>query len=119
MQTAVRDASKDVTMRINKQVMISPEFMELWNKIKQKTAYRISIDTKTLIENSVKALKEMPSIPKTRLVMQTADIHIENAGFSHTERETRTTDIENSYQELPDLITTISDLGFTFKNCAA
>ncbi len=105
----VRDASKDVTVRINKRVMISPEFMELWNKIKQKTAYRVSIDTNTLIENSIKALKEMPAIPKTRLVTQTADIHIENAGISHTEREMRTTDIENSYRELPDLITAISD----------
>ena len=105
----VRDASKDVVVRINKQVMISPEFLELWSKIKQKTAYRVSIDTDTLIENSVKALQEMPNVPKTRLISQTADIHIENAGISHTEREMRTTDIENSYQSLPDLITTISD----------
>lgn len=105
----VRDASKDVVVRINKQVMISPEFLELWSKIKQKTAYRVSIDTDTLIENAVKALKDMPAIPKTRLISQTADIHIENAGISHTEREMRTVDIENSYQILPDLITAISD----------
>lgn len=105
----VRDASQDVIVRINKQVMVSEEFMELWNKIKQKTAYRVSIDTEKLIDNSVKELKEMPVIPKTRLILQTADIHIENAGISHTEREMRTTDIENSYCELPDLITAISD----------
>ncbi len=105
----VRDASKDVVVCINKQVMISPEFLELWSKIKQKTAYRVSIDTDALIENAVKALKEMPAIPKTRLISQTADIHIENAGISHTEREMRTVDIENSYQSLPDLITAISD----------
>lgn len=105
----VRDASRDVVVRINKQVMISPEFLELWSKIKQKTAYRVSIDTDTLIENSVKALKDMPAIPKTRLVSQTADIHIENAGISHTEREMRTVDIADSYQSLPDLITAISD----------
>lgn len=105
----VRDASRDVVVRINKQVMISPEFLELWSKIKQKTAYRVSIDTDMLIENSVKALKDMPAIPKTRLVSQTADIHIENAGISHTEREMRTVDIADSYQSLPDLITAISD----------
>lgn len=105
----VRDASRDVVVRINKQVMISPEFLELWSKIKQKTAYRVSIDTDMLIENSVKALKDMPAIPKTRLVSQTADIHIENAGILHTEREMRTVDIADSYQSLPDLITAISD----------
>lgn len=106
---SIRDASRDVVVRINKQVMLSPEFMELWNKIKQKTAYRVHIDTDRLIENCVKAFEEMPKITKTRLVSQTADIHIEKAGIYHTEREMRTTDIENSYQALPDIITAISD----------
>lgn len=105
----VRDAAKEVAVRINKQIMVSEEFTELWNKIKQKTAYRVSIDTEALIKNSVKALKEMPVIPKARLVLQTADIHIEKSGISHTEREMRTTEFENPYQELPDLITAISD----------
>lgn len=105
----VNNASNEVFVRINKQVMVSPEFMELWNKIKQKTAYRVSIDTELLIRNSVKALQEMPAIPKTKLVLQTADIQIEKSGISHIERDMRTTDIENSYSTLPDLITYISD----------
>jgi len=105
----VRDASHDVVVRINKQVMVSPEFLELWEKIKQKTAYRVSIDTDKLVENCVKALRDMPPIPKTRLIEQTADIHIEKSGIYHTEREMRTTDISDSYRTLPDLITAISD----------
>ena len=105
----VRDASRDVVVRLNKQVMLSPEFLELWNKIKQKTAYRVSIDTEQLVENCVKAIREMPHIPKTRLVSQTADIHIEQAGISHIDREMRTMDIANDYQALPDIITAISD----------
>ena len=105
----VRDASRDVVVRLNKQVMLSPEFLELWNKIKQKTAYWVSIDTEQLVENCVKAIREMPHIPKTRLVSQTADIHIEQAGISHVEREMRTMDIANDYQALPDIITAISD----------
>lgn len=105
----IRDASRDVVVRLNKQVMLSPEFLELWNKIKQKTAYRVNIDTEQLVENCVKALREMPHIPKTRLVSQTADIHIEQAGISHIQREMRTMDIANDYQSLPDIITAISD----------
>ena len=34
-KSPVRDASRDVTVRLNKQVMLSPEFLELWEKIKQ------------------------------------------------------------------------------------
>ena len=105
----IRDASRDVVVHLNKQVMLSPEFLELWNKIKQKTAYRVSIDTEQLVENCVKALREMPHIPKTRLVSQTADLYIEQAGISHIQREMRTMDIANDYQTLPDLVTAISD----------
>lgn len=105
----IRDASRDVVVHLNKQVMLSTEFLELWNKIKQKTAYRVNIDTEQLVENCVKALREMSHIPKTRLVSQTADIHIEQAGISHIQREMRTMDIANDYQSLPDIITAISD----------
>ena len=105
----VRDASRDVVVRLNKQVMLSPEFLELWSKIKQKTAYRVSIDTEQLVKNCVKAFQEMPHIPKTRLVSQTADIHIQQSGISHMEREMRTMEIANDYQALPDIITAISD----------
>lgn len=105
----IRDASKDVLVRLNKQAFVSTEFLELWNKIKQRTVYRVGIDTEKLIENCVQALQELPPIPKTRLISQTADIHIEKAGVYHTEREFRTADIDNAYLELPDIINTISD----------
>lgn len=105
----IRDASRDVVVRLKKQVTESPEFLELWQRIKQKTVYRVNIDTDKLIENCVKALQDMPSIPKARIISQTADIRIEKAGVSHVERGMRTTDIADSYQSLPDIITAISD----------
>ena len=105
----IRDASRDVTVRLNKRVLLSPEFLELWGKIKQKTTYRISIDTEELVKRCVKALREMPKINKTRLLSQTADIHLEQAGVTHTERETRFTEVDNAYRVLPDLITILSD----------
>ena len=105
----IRDASRDVVVRLKKQVTESPEFLELWQRIKQKTVYRVNIDTDKLIENCVKALQDMPAIPKARIISQTADIRIEKAGISHVERGMRTTDIADSYQSLPDIITAISD----------
>ena len=83
--------------------------MELWQKIKQKTTYRVSIDTPKLISECADALHEMPAIPKARILSQTADLHIETTGISHVEREMRTMDVADSYQSLPDIITAISD----------
>lgn len=105
----IRDASRDVVVRLRKQVTESPEFLELWQRIKHKTVYRVNIDTDKLIENCVKALQDMPAIPKARIISQTADIRIEKTGVSHVERGMRTTDIADSYQSLPDIITAISD----------
>lgn len=105
----IRDASKDVVVRLKKKVTESDDFLELWDKIKQKTAYRVNIDTDKLILNCVKSLQDMPTIPKARIISQTADIRIEKAGVSHVERGMRTTDIADSYQSLPDIVTTISD----------
>lgn len=104
----IRDANKEVTVRLKKQAILSPEFKELWDKIKQKTTYRINIDTETLIKNCVKELREMPPIPKAKLVTQSAEIEIENAGISHTEKHTQTTDLEATYNYLPDIMRLIA-----------
>lgn len=105
----VRDDSKEIIVRLNKQVMLSPEFMELWNKIKQKTAYRVQIDTDVLVENCVKELKAMPEIPKARLITKTASYDIRNAGVGYVETETRLEDLKDTYSSLPNILGIISE----------
>lgn len=104
----IRDANKEVTVKLKKQAILSPEFKELWDKIKQKTTYRVNIDTETLIKNCVKDLQEMPPIPKAKLISSTAEIGLENAGVYSTEKHTRTVDLAGTYEVLPDIIRLIS-----------
>lgn len=104
----IRDASKEVTVRLKKQVFLSPEFKELWDKIKQKTTYRVNIDSETLIRNCVKELSEMPVIPKAKLVSSTAEIGLENAGVYSTEKHMRTLDLAGTYEVMPDIVRLIS-----------
>ena len=105
----IRDASRDVIVRLKKQVIISPEFMELWDKIKQKTTYRVNIDTNELIENCVRDFQEMPAIPKTHLVSQTADIDIDSYGVTHTAREYRSRDIQDNNITVPNIVAVVSE----------
>lgn len=104
----IRDASKEVTVKLKKQAILSPEFKELWDKIKQKTTYRVNIDSETLIKNCVKELSEMPVIPKAKLVSSTAEIGLENAGVYSTEKHMRTLDLEGTYEVMPDIVRLIS-----------
>ena len=100
----VRDASRDVTVRLKKEVTVSPEFLELWDRIKQKTTYRVRIDEEELIRRSIAALKEMEPIPKARIVTQTADIGIDHPGVTYTERGIKTADLADSYSSLPNIL---------------
>lgn len=104
----IRDASKEVTVRLKKQAIVSPEFRELWDKIKQKTTYRVNFDIEELVKKCVKELQDMDSIPKARLVSKVADIEIENAGITHSEKHIKTQDLTETYESMPDIIRLIS-----------
>ena len=104
----LREDKKEVTVRLKKQVMLSPEFMEIWNRIKQKTTYRVKVNFDTLLANCKRDFENMPPIPTARLVTQTADIDIRNEGISHTERGIRNIELDSSYDVLPDIIQVIA-----------
>lgn len=74
-------------MRLNKQGINSPEFEEIWNKVINKTVYRVQLDTEELIKKCVKDFKDLPLIPKMRLVSQTAEPEIAKPGIFHAEKD--------------------------------
>ncbi|MDD3000588.1 MAG: DEAD/DEAH box helicase family protein [Candidatus Riflebacteria bacterium] len=109
----IRDASRDVTVCLKKEVTVSQEFLELWDKIKQKTTYRVKIDESELVYRSIKRLVDMAPIPMARLITQTADIHIDNPGVTYTERGIKTATISDSYLSLPNILTIIGEQTLT------
>ncbi len=104
----IRDANKEVTVHLKKQAMLSPEFMELWNKIKQKTTYRVQFDLEQLVNECIKDLRNMLPITAARLISQTADLDIRKSGVSHLERGMVTTELNKNYDTLPDILRLIS-----------
>lgn len=100
-------------VRLKKAVTVSPEFLELWDKIKQKTTYRIQINDDELIRRSVEGLKNMETIPKARIVTQTADIQIEHPGISYMERSIKTVDLADSYTSLPNILAIVGEQTLT------
>ncbi len=105
----IRDASRDVIVKLKKQVMISPEFLEIWDRIKQKTTYRIEFDINTLIDNTVNDLMAMPPIDTARIMTQVADLDIARSGVAHAEKSVKTIELENNYTSLPNILQFISN----------
>lgn len=99
----ITNAERNVIVRLKKNYDLSPEFIALWDKISQKTTYRVNIDTETLVARAVKSLKDMDELPEIRLVSKTADFDIQNMGVTHIEREMKTMSVRDNYTFQPNL----------------
>lgn len=66
----IRRERDDRPNKLKKEVILSPEFVALWDRIKPKTTYRIEFETDRLVERAVAAIKRMEKveIPKIRVV---------------------------------------------------
>ncbi len=59
------------TAQLNKRVYLSPEFKELWERIKHKTRYAVYYDTRELIREAAKAISELPAVSPSKIVFRT------------------------------------------------
>ena len=106
----VKNADERQTVRPRQAVLDSPEFKALWDRIKHKTAYRVTFDNEALLEASATALRNAQPIPRTRLQWRKADIAIGQAGVEATEiAGSAQVVLEEADIELPDLLTELQD----------
>jgi type III restriction enzyme len=114
----IQDASKEVRVRLKKQVFISPEFLALWEKIKGRTSYRVAVDEGLLKERAIDTLANMEKVPKARVVTRTAKINVENAGVSTSGEYERSQAIESDAHRLPNFLRAIDDKCFLSRRSA-
>jgi type III restriction enzyme len=106
----VKDADQRRPVRPRQATLHSPDFRALWDRIKHRTTYRVEFDNEKLVEECIKALRDAPPIPKTRLQWRKADLAIGKAGVEATEREgAQTVVLDERDIELPDLLTLLQD----------
>ena len=58
-ENRVANARKRCKLKLNKHVQLSPEFMELWGRIKQRTRYSVRFDSRELIERALEQVKRL------------------------------------------------------------
>lgn len=108
----IKDASKKTDITLNENALKSQEFESLWNRIKYKTNYRVSIDTDQLIHNIIYGTKEFEGMVdievRGRSYQYTSGLlDVTAAGFK-VDDKTVTTDsgyLNSSHYILPDIIT--------------
>ena len=95
----IKDASTKIPVHLNKQVELSPEFQNLWNKIKQKTKYSINMDIDKLKRDAVERIKNMPRIKEDRIDGEITRMNITQAGIVKESSQLK------QYQAISDLET--------------
>ena len=98
-----RDGKKKVSL--NKVVFLSPEFKELWDRIKYKTTFRVKFDVKALASKCAEEIKANLRVGKARFVYRKAKAEIDRGGVHAKQVQEATSVYESRSFELPDLIT--------------
>lgn len=99
-----RNEEKQV-IHVNKQVLLSPEFKELWNKIKYKTTYAVDFDSESLIKACQKQISDRLVVSRGKLVYEKATIDVTKGGVEvKGTPETEYGAINTEVTVLPDIV---------------
>jgi type III restriction enzyme len=58
----IKNKRERTPIKYRKGFEADPRFLEIWEKLKKKTTYRVDYNTKELIRNAAKAIKSLPEI---------------------------------------------------------
>lgn len=93
-------------VKLNKEVFLSPDFVELWSRIKYKTVYRLNFDSQALIENCAREVSKMEALKASPIVGRWVDVYIEKKGIVVNDPKRIRELVRDEYQDkkLPDVV---------------
>lgn len=105
----IKNADNKQYLKLNKEVYLSPEFKELWDKIKFKTRYSVEFDTEKLINQCSDEILRTLKVSKGKYLYTKGNIQIDVGGIQEEERERVADIIDERHIILPDLITLLQN----------
>lgn len=104
LERHIRRANQEGPNRLRKEVTLTPEFKELWDRIRPRTTYRVHFDTENLVRRAVDRIKEMPTIKVPEIKIVTGGIDITKAGVGPKMHGVAQEQLDYSTRPLPDLL---------------
>lgn len=107
----IKDASKKVPVKINKKVQLSAQFVELWNRIKHQTRYRVNMDIEKLKKEAIEGIKNMPRIKEDKIDAHITKLDINKKGVQETAHQVRELGAIYEFEKpsYPDFIRRLQD----------
>lgn len=88
---------------------LSPEFKELWDKIKYKTTYSVDFDSNELIKECAEEIQKNIKVNKAKLLYTKAEVSMDKSGARTREINRNVVDVEEHKFILPDIITVLQN----------
>lgn len=93
-----------VPVRLKKGYDADERFRALWERIHQKTTYRVEYTTLDLIKEAAKNIGSMPAVVAPRIIAQRTEVIMDTTGVHGETKSIRTYEVENPAVSVPDII---------------
>ncbi len=100
----IKKKEDKVQVRLKKGYETDPAFLALWERIRQRTSYRVQYSTEELTREAAKRVKQMEPIVTPRIIAQRTQVVMQKTGIVGETRQTQVHRLESSGVEIPDLL---------------
>jgi len=90
--------------RLKKDVVLSPEFQALWERIKPRTTFRVEFETDALVRRAVDAIGRMERIQAPRIRVAAGQVQVGKGGVSTTATSVAEEQPTYAARGLPDIL---------------
>lgn len=107
----IKNANEKKPITTRKKVLNSPQFVELWNRIRQKTTYRLTFDSQYLIKTVVPVLdEELTQVRAPLITLTKTEVIVGAGGVTGTnERQRDMGAVDTTKTPVPDLLTELQE----------
>ncbi len=102
----IQNEKEKVTVRLKKGYTLDENFKALWERIKERTRYRVSYKTNWLIDRASEKIASMEAVERPKIAIARAEIDITQQGITSRETGRRTQEVVAKYI-MPDFVTQI------------
>lgn len=108
METIIKRKRERVTRKLNKELYAAPGFEEFWDKITQRTTYRVNFERQALVDACVNRIKTAPEIEPIRIQVTRTKMTMTRGGTKGSTLGLRGANLTGSYP-LPDIVAQLQE----------
>jgi type III restriction enzyme len=90
--------------RLRKEVVLSPEFQALWERIKPRTTYRVEFETDALVQRAADAVRRMEPVEAPRIRVAAGRVEVIGGGVRTTAVSAAEERPEDGSRSVPDIL---------------